>query len=327
MRALILSAGFGERLRPLTSARAKPALEFLNIPMLGFPYYWLKTLRLNELVLNTHHLPDSIRHAAMHVADPAIPLRFSHEDQILGSGGGIQHARVFLDSDADFMVANGDGVVLFEEHDTLEQMVAFHKRKKALATFLVCPLEGVGTRLPGVWMDNGGEVVGFGKTSPKNYAECYHYASYMVLSKRIWRHMPDGSSNILYDVIAPLLNDGEKVYGFKVDGMRWFETGNPAEYLNATQECLRLMSVPGRLGDSIRKIVAELSPSYGLHSDLPGLRLIADSAQIDPRASLSGFCVVGSNCRIEAGAHLENAVLLPQAKLAAEESCINQIRI
>ncbi len=61
MRGLILSAGLGERLRPITLKKAKPAVEFLNIPMLGFPYYWLSTLGLSQLTLNTHYLPDSVR--------------------------------------------------------------------------------------------------------------------------------------------------------------------------------------------------------------------------------------------------------------------------
>lgn len=322
MRGLILSAGLGERLRPFTLTRAKPAIEFLNIPMLGFPYYWLNTLKLNQVSFNTHYLPESIRHAAMHVVDPAVPMYFSHEENILGSGGGIGFAKHLLEGD-HFVVANGDGVVLCEHKDTLEQMMDFHIRKNALATLLVCPLEGVGTRLPGVWMDNTGEVVNFGKAAKKNYSECFHYASYMIFSRRVWEYIPAGSSNILYDVLEPEIAHGEKVYGFRVDNMRWFETGNAEEYLAATKTCLELMHSNSALGRCALDIVATLAP----HSSFKGMSLISESADVSEDASLSGFTVIGDNARVESGAQLKDCVLLPNSVVGKRESVLGKILI
>jgi len=322
MRGLILSAGLGERLRPFTLKKAKPAIEFLNIPMLGFPYYWLNTLGLNQLVFNTHYLPESVRHAAMHVIDPAMPLHFSHETAILGSGGGIWNARPLLEGDRDFVVANGDGVVLCEYPDVLEQMLVFHEKKDALCTLLVCPLEGVGTRLPGVWMDNSGEIVNFGKEPKREYTECLHYASYMILSKRIWDYLPEGSSNILYDVVEPTIRaTSEKAYGFRVDNMKWYETGNAAEYLAATRDCLELMRSPSAYGRCARDIVSKLAPN----SELKGMQLIADNAQI--QGKLNGFQVIGDDCVVGATASLENCVLLPGTHVEPGSSFKNQLLI
>lgn len=311
MRGLILSAGLGGRLRPLTLKKAKPAIEFLNIPMLGFPYYWLNTLGLSQLVFNTHYLPDTIRHASMHIIDPAIPLHFTHETSILGSGGGIGNARPLLEGERNFVVANGDGVILCEYPDVLEQMLIFHEKKDALCTLLVCPLEGVGTRLPGVWMDNSGEIVNFGKTAKRDYTECLHYASYMILSKRIWDYIPEGSSNILYDVVEPNIcaAAGEKAYGFRVDNMKWYETGNTAEYLAATRECLELMRSPSAYGRCARDIVTKLAPKSELHE----MQLIADSAQVEGK--LKGFQVIGDDCLVPSDATIEDTVLLPGVRL------------
>ncbi len=322
MRGLILSAGLGERLRPLTLKKAKPAVEFLNIPMLGYPYYWLNTLGLSQLVFNTHYLPDTIRHAAMHVIDPAMPLHFSHEAQILGAGGGIWNARPLLEGDRNFVVANGDGVILCEYPDVLEQMLIFHEKKDSLCTMLVCPLEGVGTRLPGVWMDNAGEIVNFGKAPKRDHAECLHYASYMILSKRIWDYLPEGNSNILYDVVEPAITSGkEKAYGFRVDNMKWYETGNAAEYLAATKECLEFTRTPSAYGRCVRDILSKLAPA----SELNGMQLIADNARIE--GTLSGFQVIGDDCVVGAGATLENSVLLPGTIIAPETQVLNQVLI
>lgn len=313
MRGLILSAGLGERLRPLTLKRAKPAIEFLNIPMMVFPYHWLDCVDLSDIVFNTHHLQESIRHAAMHTVRPTTQLHFTHEEQILGSGGGIWNARFHLQWEDTFAVANGDGVILFEEPDAIEQMLRFHRREGAFATLLVCPLEGVGSRIPGVWLDRYGEVANFGKEPSKSYLECLHYASVMFISKRVWELLPSGPSNILYDVFSAAIAQGERVLGYRVDGMRWFETGNITEYLEATRSCLELLREGGRYAEALRGLLERFSPGYDLNSDFAALRLIDRTALVSPQAKLEEFTVVGRGARVDAGAQLTGCVVLPEA--------------
>lgn len=319
MRALILSAGLGERLRPLTEKRAKPAIEFLNVPMIGFPYYWLNTLDLADLVVNTHYLGETVREAARQVVRPYTQLHFTDEATILGSGGGIWNAKAHLQNGSSFAVANGDGVVAFQQAGTLESMRRFHQDKNALATLLVCPLEGVGTRIPGVWMDTFGEVSGFGKESPKPYLQCFHYASYMLLSDRVWKHLPDGPSNILYEVLQPLIQQGEKVYGYRVDDMRWFETGNASDFLTATQSCLELLQGSSLMGQGLLALLTQLAPPFTQQSELGRQRLIDDSAQISQKAQVKGFLVAGAQTVVEPGAVLEDCVLLPGARVQAHQ--------
>lgn len=321
MRALILSAGLGERLRPLTLKRAKPAVEFLNIPMLGFPYYWLRTAGLSEVVFNTHYLPETVRHAAMHVVDPLVPMHFSHEPAILGSGGGIRNARVYLEGGDHFAVANADGVILCEQPDTLQQMLDFHIERDALATLLVCPLDAVGTRIPGVWMDNSGEVVNFGKEAKKDFAQCFHFASYMFFSKRIWDYLPDGPSNILYEVLEPKIAEGEKVFAYKVDRMRWYETGSIKDYLAATKDVMGLMRDGHPLGESAKAIVSSLASN----SQFDGRRLISSSAEVD--GALEGFAVIGDEAKVPLGAKVSDGVLLPGALLTAGEELRGEVKI
>jgi len=328
MRALILSAGFGERLRPLTAKRAKPAIEFLNIPMLGYPYYWLNQLGLSDLVVNTHYLPESVRHAAMHVAAPAVGLHFTHEPTILGSGGGIAFAHPHLHGDEDFVVANADGVVLFEDYDVLERMLDFHRQKKALATLLVCPLEGMGTRLPGVWLDVYGEVSGFGKAPPRvAHSECLHFASYMILSSRIWRYLPEGASNILYDVLDPQILAGERVFGYRVDNMRWYETGTVADYLAASFDVLSEIQKDSRLGQCALRILEKMAPPFEVQTDWSNRKFVADTAEISTRAQLLGPVVLGPRTVVQSHAVLDHAVLLEGSRLESGATCRQQVLI
>lgn len=325
MRALILSAGLGERLRPLTEKRAKPSIEFLNVPMIGFPYHWLDTMDLKDLVVNTHYQPASVRAAAAKIVKPYTQLHFTEEPAILGSGGGIWNARSVLEGESDFAIANGDGVVTFSQNDTLVKMLEFHRAKNSLATLLVCPLEGVGTRIPGVWMDAYGEVAKFGKTPHHAYLSCFHYASFMLLSERIWAHLPAGPSNILYEVLEPLIKGGEKVYGYRVDDMAWYETGNSTDYLKATRSCLEILKSGHAAADGLRGLLDSLAPPYSKQSRLTELRLIADGARLESGVSFKGFQVIGEGCSVGAGAILEDCVLLPGSRVEAGALVKDQI--
>lgn len=327
MRALILSAGLGERLRPLTLKRAKPALEFLNVPMLGFPYYWLSALGLQEIVFNTHYLPETIRHAAMHVVEPEVNLRFTHEAEILGSGGGIWNARFDLMGDRHFAVANGDGVIVHPNKNLLKEMLAFHDWKNALATLLVCPLEGVGEKIPGVWVEPDGLVRNFGKSAERSGLNCYHYASFMFFNDRIWPLMPAGPSNILYDVLKSAIDAGDSVYAYKVDDLKWFETGAVSDYLNATEICLKWVREQNPLGERLLDIIEKHGPTYRMQSDLSQLRLVADSAQLNSSISFEGFQVIGTNAKVGQAARLNNSVVLADAQVGAGELVKQQVII
>jgi NDP-sugar pyrophosphorylase family protein len=143
----------------------------------------------------------------------------------------------------------------------------------------------------------------------------------MILSKRIWDYLPEGSSNILYDVVEPRIAAGEKAYGFRVDNMKWYETGNAAEYLAATRDCLGLMRSAGGYGRCARDIVAKLAPG----SSLSEMHLIADNARIEGK--IEGFAVIGDDAVVEASARVGNSVLLPGTSVAPGSVIENQVLI
>lgn len=247
MKSLILCAGFGERLRPLTETLAKPAIPFLNIPMMAYPLYWLEQESLDELVVNTHHLPSTVATAARNIASTDYRLTLIDEQpDILGGGGAIWNARRQLEWDDTFFVANGDAVIFFDRDRPLQRLSELQKKSDAIATLLVCPLEGVGTEKPGVWINGFDDVVGFGTTAPAGEdLRCRHFASVMVLSSRIFNYLRPGFSNILYDILLPLiLSKKESVNVIEDETMKWFETGNLAEFLAASRTCLQMLNEP-----------------------------------------------------------------------------------
>jgi mannose-1-phosphate guanylyltransferase len=317
MRALILSAGLGERLRPLTLKYAKPAIDFLTVPMVGFPYYWLNTLGLSDITFNTHHLPETIRHAAMHVVDPKVHMHFPHENVILGSGGGIWNSAVHLKPSHTFAVANGDGVIVSANENLLREMLSEHEESGALATILLCPLPDVGEKIPGVWVDAQERVHNFGKGPKASGLNCFHYASVMLLSEKIWSHMPEGNSNILYDILIERIKAGDLVNGFVADDLKWFETGNAADYLHATRVCLDHLVARDHFGLALARMIEALHGEYRIEATANSVMMIAHSAKIPARLESKGFLVIGEEAEIAPGAMLENCVVLRSASVPA----------
>lgn len=236
MRAMILAAGLGERLRPHTLKCAKPALPFLNLPLICYPWYHLQKVGASELIVNTHHCADSIKHAVQLFG--LSHVQFIHESPlILGSGGGIKNARDDLAGDRHFLVANGDEVLL--DPSGVDELWRRHTSEDNLATLLVCQFPGVGTKFGGVWCDPTERVINFGKTPDSEGLVGFHYTGFIALSDRVFDYLPAGQiSNILYDGLASGMAKGEVVKVHRAEPY-WFETGSEADYLSASQNCLK----------------------------------------------------------------------------------------
>ena len=137
MKSLILCAGLGTRLRPLTERWPKPAIPLLGQPLLRYALSTLSRAGVTEIAVNTFHLPEVMEQvAAAECARKGLPLTINREvGQIQGTGGGIRGLRGFLEGD-DFIVFNGD--VLFAVD--LATAVAAHRRAKAAATMVLMPM-------------------------------------------------------------------------------------------------------------------------------------------------------------------------------------------
>lgn len=108
MRALILAAGLGTRLRPLSLLCAKPAMPVRGIPVIAHTLQLLSQNDVSEVVINLHHLPDSVRAAVEQHCPPGLAVRYSHEPKILGTGGAIRAVANFLRESDPAIVLSGD---------------------------------------------------------------------------------------------------------------------------------------------------------------------------------------------------------------------------
>src|SRR5258708_13614594 len=134
MKAMILAAGYGERLWPLTCDRTKPALPVLGKPLVGYVAQYLAKNGIEDVIVNLHHQPESVRKALGDGSQFGVRLQYVHEPVILGTSGALDNARRLLEGDT-FVGVNGKLITDLDLRAALET----HRQRKARPTLVPLP--------------------------------------------------------------------------------------------------------------------------------------------------------------------------------------------
>ena len=229
MRAMILSAGYGTRLWPLTEDRTKPAIPILGKPLVGYVAEYLAGYGCDEIVVNLHHRPGSVRRALGDGSDFGVRLHYVEEPEILGTSGGIQNARALLDGET-FIVVNGKIITDIDLNAALET----HRRAQAVATLVLLP--NPSCELFSIVNVEAGLLLGFGGMPAKdNFAgkDCpLMFTGIQILEPAIFDYIPRGVfSHSTTDVYPQAVAAGEKVAVHVAQG-NWYELSTIKRYLD-----------------------------------------------------------------------------------------------
>lgn len=266
MRAILLSAGFGKRLRPFTEKAAKPAIPFLGVPMIGYPVFLAEKAGVKRAVINTHHLPDTVMTAAKSLRSN-IDFEFLHEaPEILDSGGGIKNAESFLSEDEAFWVFNGDTILLLKELNVFKAAWEQHLKTNAIATVFVTTFPRDQKGLGGVFTKPASNKIECFSRTPLNEGfDCHHYVGVAIYSKEIFKYLPaNKASNIFYDGVTAAIEDGCDANIFALHPALWLETGNPQDYEKASRSCLQELREHDKssFGSHLRQVLTR-NPNTG----------------------------------------------------------------
>jgi NDP-sugar pyrophosphorylase family protein len=218
MRAMILAAGKGTRLRPLTDTVPKPLLEVAGRPMIAFPLQLLREAGIEEVVINLHHLSEQIRNGLGDGSAYGVRIAYSEEDPILDSGGAIAAAKEFL-CGGTFVVLNADTAIDLRLRDVID----FHRQHQATATMVVRQ-DPDAARHDAIMLDASHRmhsILGHDDGTnavPDGPGNRMMYAGIMVLEPRVFDHMGQGVFSITRDVFPRLLAAGERLYGYIHEG-------------------------------------------------------------------------------------------------------------
>ena len=228
MKAMVLAAGLGIRLRPLTESIPKPLLPLGPYPLLVWNLLLLRRHGVEHVMINLHYLGEQIRQTLGDGSQWHMHLSYSYEPVLLGTGGGIKRVEEFFE-DSPFLVLNGDTIADLD----VSQLVAYHRKKAALATMALRDdpdVEHWGV----VETDEDDRVLrihGKGRTAKEDdVTPCRRmFAGVHVLDPLMLRHVPQGGVSSIIDAYVWWLERGSMVAGYVFSGY-WSDVGTPERY-------------------------------------------------------------------------------------------------
>jgi len=232
MKAMVLAAGLGTRLRPLTETIPKPLLPVAGRPILEWNLLLLKRHGITEVIINLHHLGEQIVRALGDGARLGLRLAYSHEPTLQGTGGGIKQAAPLL-KDGPFLVLNGDTLSACD----LTGLITAHRASRALATLAVREDPEATTWGP-VALDAYGRILQINGDPPlaelRAALPACMFAGIHVLEQTVLDAIPPGPGSII-DVYRSLLRQGRPLHGHRMGGY-WSDIGDPGRYAQAQRD-------------------------------------------------------------------------------------------
>ena len=302
MKTMILAAGFGTRLFPLTIDRTKPAIPFLGKPLVGYVAEYLARFGLNDFVVNLHHQPQSVIKALGDGADFGVKIEYTFEEpDILGTAGGLDNARHLLE-DGTFLVVNGKIITDID----IAAAIQTHKSSGAIATMVLKP-NTKRERFTIVGTEDGC-VKGFGDyAKPFTEGEIRDtehdiftplmFTGIHIMEPEVFNYIPRGVySDIVPYFYNPALIKGEKIAAHITDA-NWFELSTIRRYLDIS---LAMMN--------------ETDVHCGENCTVFDDAVIRDSVIWDDVAIGRGAnlyrTIIADGVTIEHGEHFENAAIV-----------------
>jgi len=212
VKAMILAAGEGTRLRPITLETPKVLLPVAGRPLIQHQLFWLKSHGINEVAINLYHLGNKIKDFLGDGSRWGMSISYSSEETLLGTAGGVKKMEHFFDG--TFVVLYGDNLTNFD----LSAMVNLHQKKSAVATLAIFkpanPWE-VGV----VEMDREGRILGFEEKPqspvPRPQPPVLASGGVYVLEEQVLDHIPaQGFSDFAYDIFPKLIELDLRIYGY-----------------------------------------------------------------------------------------------------------------
>ena len=329
MKAMLLAAGLGTRLRPITYEMPKPMVPVANRPVMEHILRLLARHGFTEVIANLHWFPDLIRERFGDGSGVGIELSYSPEERLLGTSGGVRNAAGFLGD--SFLVISGDALTDID----LGAMRAFHESHGGIATLATKRVEDT-TQFGVAITGSDGRIQGFQeKPEPAEAlsdlancgiymfrAEIFDFFPSPGTSKAAGRGDPEGFADWAMDVFPQLLEGDVPFYSHEVDAY-WNDIGNLEELRGGNVDALSgavTLELEGELHDGFRSGTPAAD-----EGELAGPVLIGAGCEIGDDVRIDGPAVIGAGATIGAGARLREVIALPGTEVPAAAVLVGAI--
>lgn len=322
MKAMVLAAGLGTRLKPVTFGMPKPMVPVIDRPCMAHLLALLAKHDLTDAVANLHYFPDTIRDHFGDGSAYGVDLTYNYEPELLGTAGGVRAVADYLTEGGEpFLIISGDALTDID----LTSLIARHKSSGGIATLTVKRVPD--TREYGVVLhDAAGRITGFQeKPEPEDALSDLGNCGIYVFSPEIFDHFPErGFVDWAQDVFPALLEEDIPFHIHEIDDY-WNDVGSLGELREGTFDALT---------GAIDLGIAGTGPEAA-HSGTPGIleRLelregpvwIGSDVTLGEGVRLQGPVVIGDGARIGSGAALRESIVFPGGEVPADSLAIGAI--
>ncbi len=297
MKAMIMAAGHGQRMRPLSNRCPKPLLPVLGRPLIDYTLEHLTAASISAIGVNLHHLAEEMVAHLESTFSNQVEMVFSHEEVIRGTGGGMSGLRHFLMGKEPFLVYNGD---VFSTV-SLNEVIEFHRQRSPLVTMVLVDHPPVNS----VTVSAEGYVVDFQdrRAPPRlSFEQSLTFTGISIVDTAILDLIPATIPYSIVDLYLDLIESRPgSICGYVPQDAYWIDVGTPAAYLQIHQDILVHRKVP----------LLEKQPHlHGIYQTTGSI--------VEPGAKLEGFVCLGKNCRVAKNAFLKNCVVWDNSTVPSE---------
>jgi len=289
MKALIMAAGYGTRLEPLTLAVPKPMVPIVNKPTMQHNLELLRRNGIRSAAVNIHYHPEQIRNFFGDGSDFGVDLIYSFEETLLGTAGGVKRmAELAGGINETFVVLSSDALTDIN----LRQMVSYHKSKRALATVSLSPVTDP-SNFGVVVMDKTGRISAFQEKPKREEAlsNLVNTGIYIFEPEILDLIPPDKFYDFGSELFPKLVTEEERIFGYKMVEY-WSDVGGLVPYIKANY-------------DAMQGTVRIFIPGKKVSSSV----WVGKNCEIDKTVKFEGCVIVGDRCEIRSGAYLKDVVL------------------
>jgi len=300
MKAFLLAAGFGERLRPLTDRIPKPLAPVMNVPALCYALSLVKKAGITDIVCNVHYHREQIIEFFRRNNDFGLNITFSIEETILGTGGGLENCREHFKG-GPFIYINSDIIVPVD----LKSFISSCDTSRMDGSLLVSVSEGPDSRVT----VRDGRVINLRTLLPVGEKPGHDFLGIAVLTPEIFKYLKRGFSDIVENGFVDMVKRGS--LGFHEYLGPWHDIGSIESYHRANMALLDI-------NDNWKK---EVCAATGMEP-----QAVAPAARIG-RDCVISRSVIGEGCAIGDGAVIEESVLWPGTVVGAGARVIRRVMV
>ncbi len=320
---MIMAAGVGTRLNPLTLKVPKPMVPVVNTPILEFILRHLQKFGINDVVANTHYISERIHKAYGGKNRLGVNFKYVYESELSGTAGGLKKTEFFFKPGETFIVVSGDALT----DVNVEKLYKQHKKTGAIATMALrkIPMAEV-SHFGVVVIDKNSKVIGFQeKPSPEEAKSNLVNTGIYIFETAIFKYI---SANMFYDfaknVFPAMMANNELLCAHVIEDY-WNDIGTIKQYKSSSLDLLSsktALQMPyketnnGWIADS-----SIISSSVVFEDKI----VIGEGTTIEGNVKFSGKNIIGNNCIIKAGARIESSIIWDNVIVGENVSLDNSI--